>query len=226
MRPAYLNPKPAPRTIPPTYQHLNQQVQRKPALYGAGQRKPNFYNNNNYNNNIKNLPSLLDINPFHLPSEHNTRSFHHAQQYHPNQQHHQHLPRPTSRTRFHLLSQLPSQSRSRSRSPFRPPPIKPRRTYQQQQNNNNKNNYRRPPVPVPNINNNNNKFKGIILSDSMCSRVRTYALKNNYINIELSYESGCDIVKMINWLNTPEGRGTVGDKQFLVFCLGTNDVGR
>ncbi|CAF4036965.1 unnamed protein product, partial [Rotaria sp. Silwood1] len=40
----------------------------------------------------KNLPSLLDINPFHLPSEHNTRSFHHAQQYHPNQQHHQHLP--------------------------------------------------------------------------------------------------------------------------------------
>ncbi|CAF5197069.1 unnamed protein product, partial [Rotaria sp. Silwood1] len=38
MRPAYLNPKPAPRTIPPTYQHLTQQVQRKPALYGAGQR--------------------------------------------------------------------------------------------------------------------------------------------------------------------------------------------
>ncbi|CAF4036174.1 unnamed protein product, partial [Rotaria sp. Silwood1] len=32
----------APRTIPPTYQHLTQQVQRKPALYGAGQRK---YNN-------------------------------------------------------------------------------------------------------------------------------------------------------------------------------------
>ncbi|CAF4036427.1 unnamed protein product, partial [Rotaria sp. Silwood1] len=25
MRPAYLNPKPAPRTIPPTYQHLTQQ---------------------------------------------------------------------------------------------------------------------------------------------------------------------------------------------------------
>ncbi|CAF4036717.1 unnamed protein product, partial [Rotaria sp. Silwood1] len=32
-----LKPKPAPRTIPPTYQHLTQQVQRKPALYGAGQ---------------------------------------------------------------------------------------------------------------------------------------------------------------------------------------------
>ncbi|CAF2851769.1 unnamed protein product, partial [Rotaria sp. Silwood2] len=299
MRPAYLNPIPPPRSIPPTYQHMVQQVQRKPALYGAGQRKynhfhkfqigttttfngytnyngtnninlppipvprrnlppvplynnnnnnnnnyqqrnynynrynnyrrPNYYNNNNINNNTKNLPSLLDINPFHLPSEHNTRSFHHAQQYHPNQQHHLHLPRPTSRTRFHLLSQLPSQSRSRSRSPFRPPPIKPRRIYQQNNNNNNinNNNYRRPPVPLPNINNNNNNnLKGIILSDSMCSRVRTYALKNNYVNVELSYESGCDIVKMINWLQTPEGQRTVGDKQFLVFSLGTNDVGR
>ncbi|CAF4957296.1 unnamed protein product, partial [Rotaria sp. Silwood1] len=29
-------------------------------------------------------------------------------------------------------------------------------------------------------------------------------------DIELSYESGCDIYKMIQWLNTPEGRGTVG----------------
>ncbi|CAF4489283.1 unnamed protein product, partial [Rotaria sp. Silwood2] len=287
LRPAYLNPNPIPRTIPPTYQHIVQQIQRKPALYGSGQRKynnfhkfqigttttfngytnyngsnninvppipaprrnlppippynnnnnnsnryqqqnynynrynnyrkNNFYNNNNNNNNARNLPSLLDINPFHLPSQHNTRSLHHAQQYHPNQQYHQHLPRPTSRTRFHLLSQLPSQSRSRSRSPFRPPPIiKPRRTHQQQNNNNNinnnynnnNNNFRRPPVPVPNIYNNNNKSKGIILSDSMCSRVRTYALKNNYVDVELSYESGCDIVKMINWLQTPEGQRT------------------
>ncbi|CAF5172449.1 unnamed protein product, partial [Rotaria magnacalcarata] len=41
MRPAYLNPNPVPRPIQPTYQQLNQQVQRKPALYGAGQRKYN-----------------------------------------------------------------------------------------------------------------------------------------------------------------------------------------
>ncbi|CAF5033394.1 unnamed protein product, partial [Rotaria sp. Silwood1] len=225
-----LPPTPAPRQyLPPTpfYNNNNRYQQQQNYHYNRynNYRRPNFYNNNNYNNNIKNLPSLLDINPFHLPSEHNTRSFHHAQQYHPNQQHHQHLPRPTSRTRFHILSQLPSQSRSRSRSPFRPPPIKPRRIYQQQQqNNNNKNNYRRPPVPVPNINNNNNNFKGIILSDSMCSRVRTYALKNNYINIELSYESGCDIVKMINWLNTPEGRGTKLDFDIVDARLGPLDM--
>ncbi|CAF5199402.1 unnamed protein product, partial [Rotaria sp. Silwood1] len=43
----------------------------------------------------------------------------------------------------------------------------------------------------------------------MCSRLRTYAIKKLPLyDIELSYESGCDIYKMIQWLNTPEGRGT------------------
>jgi len=56
--------------------------------------------------------------------------------------------------------------------------------------------------------------------------VRTYALKNNYINVDLSYESGCDIVKMINWLQTPDGRRAVDNKQLLLFSLGTNDVGQ
>jgi hypothetical protein len=305
-RPAYLTSNIPTPIIPPTYQHLNQQVQRKPALYGAGQRKYNNFHkfqtgttttfdgytnitgirpsnipprpaprrlplppptyqfnphyhqqqnyNNNYNNyyndnnNNKNLPSLFDINPFHLPSQHNTRTFNHAQQYHPNQQHH-HYPRPTSRSRFHVLSQLPSQSRSRSRSQYRAPPIKPRRAHQQQQqqqqqysrphyqqqqhtttttNNNNYNNYnnqnyRRP----PNNYNNNRTRKGLIISDSMCSRVRTYAVQQlpNY-DVELSYESGCDIIKMMNWLQTPEGQSTVGSKEFLLICLGTNDVGQ
>ncbi|CAF4037057.1 unnamed protein product, partial [Rotaria sp. Silwood1] len=38
-----------------------------------------------------------------------------------------------SRSRFHLLSTLPSRSRSRSNSNYRPtpPPIKPRRVHQQ-----------------------------------------------------------------------------------------------
>ncbi|CAF4970928.1 unnamed protein product, partial [Rotaria sp. Silwood1] len=53
-------------------------------------------------------------------------------QFHPN--HQQHFPRSLSRSRFHLLSQLPSRSRSRSHSNYRPtpPPIKPRRVHQQQ----------------------------------------------------------------------------------------------
>ncbi|CAF5197028.1 unnamed protein product, partial [Rotaria sp. Silwood1] len=44
--------------------------------------------NNNFNN-TQNLPSLLDLNPFHLPSRHNTRTFTTAQHYHPNHQQHQ-----------------------------------------------------------------------------------------------------------------------------------------
>ena len=43
MRPAYLSSKPLIRPSPPTYQHLNQQIPRRPSLYGAGQRKFNDY---------------------------------------------------------------------------------------------------------------------------------------------------------------------------------------
>jgi len=39
LRPAYLSPTPLIRPTPPTYQHLQQQIPRRPALYGAGQRK-------------------------------------------------------------------------------------------------------------------------------------------------------------------------------------------
>jgi hypothetical protein len=61
----------------------------------------------------------------------------------------------------------------------------------------------------------------------MCSRLRTYAIKKfNLIDIELSYESGCDIYKMINWLKTSQGARTVRNKDYLIFSLGTNDVGR
>ncbi|CAF4600105.1 unnamed protein product, partial [Rotaria magnacalcarata] len=107
----------------PSYQYPQQQYP---------QQNYNNYNNNHYNNNTNNLPALLNLNPSHLPPQQHTRSFQHAQQYNPNQQH-QHYPRPMSRSRFHVLSQLPS--RSRSRSPYRPipPPTKPRRTYLQQQ---------------------------------------------------------------------------------------------
>ncbi|CAF1342230.1 unnamed protein product [Adineta ricciae] len=74
---------------------------------------------------------------------------------------------------------------------------------------------------------NDNKFKGIILSDSMCSRIRTYMIKKfNLIDIELSYESGCDIYKMIKWFRTHDGINQVTNKDFIVFSLGTNDVAR
>ncbi|CAF4603952.1 unnamed protein product, partial [Rotaria sp. Silwood2] len=137
--------------------------------------------------------------------------------------------------------QLPSQSRSRSRSFQRPlpPSIKPRRTHQQQQFNRTHyhHQHQRTPSPLPSFNINNNKINnyndtkrtlnGIILSDSMCSRLRMYAINQLPVyNIELSYESGCDIITMINWLRTPEGQNKVGNKDLIVLSLCTNDVGR
>ncbi|CAF5181190.1 unnamed protein product, partial [Rotaria magnacalcarata] len=61
----------------------------------------------------------------------------------------------------------------------------------------------------------------------MCSRVRTYVVKNLPLyDVELSYESGYDIFKMMNWLQTPEGQSIVQNKEFLVICLGTDEVGQ
>ena len=61
----------------------------------------------------------------------------------------------------------------------------------------------------------------------MCSRVRTQAVKKfNLVDVELTYESGCDCNNMANWLNTSEGRRVVRQKEFLLISLGTNDVAR
>ncbi|CAF4502256.1 unnamed protein product, partial [Rotaria sp. Silwood2] len=208
-----LPPPPLPRTI---YYHNP---------YHNNYNNPYYHHRRHYNNfnytNAQDLPSLLDLIPFHLPPTQHTRSFNNAQQYHPNNQH-QHFPRSLSRVRFHVLSQLPSKSRSRSRSYQRPlpPPIKSRRMHhhqQQQQFNRPRYHHQQQHTTTNNnnnINNNTNNFneikrtlQGIILSDSMCSRIRTYAVRKlpSY-NVELSYESGCDIYKMIEWLSTPEGR--------------------
>jgi hypothetical protein len=232
-RPTNIPPRPAPRRLPPqptpTYQHN----EHTPTYTYNQQHYPqqNYYNDNN-----NNLPSLFDINPFHTPSRHNTRTYHQAQQYNPNQQQH-HYPRSLSRTRFQVLSQLPSQSRSRSTHRLTiPPPIKPRRTYQQQQQQQqpqyNRHIYQQRQQPTNTTTTttttyNNRTLQGLIISDSMCSRIRTYTInKLPLYNVELSYESGCDIIKMINWLQTSEGQSTVGNKEFLVICLGTNDVGQ
>ncbi|CAF5112552.1 unnamed protein product, partial [Rotaria sp. Silwood1] len=43
----------------------------------------------------------------------------------------------------------------------------------------------------------------------MCSRLRTYAIRKlPQYDVELCYESGCDIITMIQWLRTPEGQST------------------
>jgi len=314
MRPAYLSSNPLIRPTPPDYQHLKQQIQNKPSLYGAGQRKynnlhkfqtgttttfngytnvtgyrqhqnltplphhrnfpsNNNYNNNHYqnnpyqnqqhyqnnnnnnnNNNNRYIPSLLEINPFHAPSRHNTRSNYHAQLYNPNYQNRQ--SRSLSRSKYDILSRLPSRTPSPSyhQPSTLPPPIKPRRHYYQNNynqndsvNNNNTHGYNykynnsvnnmhnkndnsvNNTHGIKNYNNNNNYYyyKCLILSDSMCSRLRTYAMRKfNLTDVKLSFESGCDVTKMISWLHTPEGKREVSDSNFLLISLGTNDVGR
>lgn len=88
-----------------------------------------------------------------------------------------------------------------------------------------KNNYNSSKI---NIENHENKlFNGVILSDSMLSHVRTDAIKkSNLINVKLSYESGCDCIKILQWLRSPQGHNTVKGSDFLIFCLGINDVRR
>jgi hypothetical protein len=120
---------------------------------------------------------------------------------------------------------------SKSPSPtyhqIQPSPIKRRRHYSPNNNNYNVHNINIKNDKNYNENYKNELFNGLILSDSMISRVRTYAIKIlNLINVKLSYESVCDCIKMLQWLPSPQGHHTVKNSSFLVFSLGTNDVGR
>ncbi len=111
--------------------------------------------------------SLLHRNP---PSHHNYHQHYHYNR--PNRHHIHHLNNynnnsnndniPSLNNRFHLLSNLPSKSCSPSHNRHKSsPPF----------NNNNNNN-----TNVKRIYN-NRLCKGIILSDSMCSQLRTDAIK-------------------------------------------------
>ncbi|CAF3817528.1 unnamed protein product [Rotaria sordida] len=146
----------------------NRQINLPPSSYHHNNNKSHYnshynrYHHQQNNNYIRNLPSLLDTNSFHFPSHHNTRKYNHAQQYNPNNYQYHHS-RTLSRSRYHILSQLPSKSRSRSRSQHYQPSssIKSRRNHQHYHNNNN---FHRSPSPSYNNNyktyNNNHSFKG------------------------------------------------------------------
>ena len=240
----------------------------------------NRYNHYKQDNNVNHhdMQPLMNLNPYHLPSDRHTRSFYNAQQFHPG--YHYHNSRSLSRSKYDVLARLPSRSPSPHYRTNLPPPVKPRRHYNvnnqndnvnhvnnvhynnnnqnnnvnnvhrfnRYNNNNNQNNnvnvnnvhYRNNynnsnqnnNVNVNNVNNvhynqNDSVNKGLILSDSMCSRLRSYAIRTPKFNdIDISFESGCDIEKMMNWLRTSEGHRTVQGKTHLIICLGTNDVGR
>ena len=50
--------------------------------------------------------------------------------------------------------------------------------------------------------------------------------KLNLVDVDISYESGCDSLKMLDWLQSREGHQAVRETDFLLISLGTNDVGR
>lgn len=254
-RPAYLSPRRSIRPTPPSYQHLVARVNPRPTLYGAHQRKNNFlhkfqagstttfngYTNIRHNNRAPTPPprrqrlgpqqqqqqyyqrqtyrsrstSRHQQEQYQRPRQ--PRTFYQAQQYHPRLLH-QHISPATSK--YHVLSRLPSRSPSPAptTTTYRPP-VQPRR--QQHHHHHHQQQPYRPPRQT-----NNNRQTGLIVSDSMLSRVRTYTIRSHNIDIQLSYESGCDCKRMVDWMESAQGRRIVSNREILVVSLGTNDVAR
>lgn len=85
-----------------------------------------------------------------------------------------------------------------------------------------------------NINENNKitsmstvQYKGLILSDSMCKYVRSKQVSTNKIQVRISFESGCNCNRMLNFLERQQNmmNNDLNDTDFVVFSLCTNDVG-
>ena len=202
------------------YYHLVPHVSPKSTFHQSNQHKrfsfhkfqpgtiTTFNDYTNINNHHQSIPSSTPSNKHHRSRPLPTLS---------NAQHHSHG------SRFHLLSRLPSRSPSPTyHHDLQPTSIKRRRHHYNPRNNNNYN-----ALKISMEKHRNKLFNGLILSDSMLSRVRNDVIKkSNSINIKLSYESGCDCIKMLEWLRSPEGDHTVKGSDFLIFSLGTNDVGR
>ncbi|CAF1120162.1 unnamed protein product [Rotaria sordida] len=118
--------------------------------------------------------------------------------------------------RFQLLSRLPSRSPSPSLSSFNSRYNNVNyndKKFKIQKNDKNYSDKNYKNYDDKNYNDKNYKindiYNGLVLSDSMLSRVRTYAIsKYKLINVKLSYESGCDCIKMLNWLRSPQGHHT------------------
>lgn len=69
------------------------------------------------------------------------------------------------------------------------------------------------------------QFKGLILSDSMCKYVRPEKVSSNNIQVKISFESGCDCSKMLQFLEQQKtNQSNIFEADFLLFSLCTNDV--
>ncbi|CAF2961396.1 unnamed protein product [Rotaria sp. Silwood2] len=72
-----------------------------------------------------------------------------------------------------------------------------------------------------------NKFNGLILSDSMCKYVRSNQVSSDNMQVSISFESGCDCSRMLNFLEQQQKiiqNKMIKETDFLIFSLCTNDV--
>ncbi|CAF4916876.1 unnamed protein product, partial [Rotaria socialis] len=141
----------------------------------------NYQNNNNnnrfYSNGI-NVPSLMTIDSFQLPSRRNCRTIQQAEQY-------------KNRS---SINQYSMRKFDNNDKPF----STTTKAY---------------------------KFNGLILSDSMCRYVREEQVSSNEIKVNVSFESGCDCSRMLDYLNDLSiNENHLLNVDFIVFSLCTNDV--
>ncbi|CAM4986262.1 unnamed protein product [Rotaria socialis] len=117
----------------------------------------NYQNNNNnrFYSNGKNVPSLMAINSFQLPSRRNCRTIQQTEEY-------------KNRS---SINQYSMRKFDNDDKPF---PTTTTKAY---------------------------KFNALILLDSMCRYVREEQVSSNEIKFNVSFESGCDCSRMLDYLN-------------------------
>ncbi|CAF2613203.1 unnamed protein product [Rotaria sp. Silwood2] len=66
---------------------------------------------------------------------------------------------------------------------------------------------------------------GIILSDSIASKFRTFKITTpDIIHVELTDKSGYNCGKMADWMLSIEGKNKINGNSVVLFSLGTNDI--
>lgn len=213
-----------------SYIHLRPQVNQRLNLHGAGQRKQfhpyrkfqtgstttfsgytkisNYHNKNNYreqkqyNNNDNNI--IIHSKPLHSKTIPSLMSFDVFQE-----------PRRKNRRKIQHVEQYKQHAL-----------LHQYHTNKHDENTNNNNNYKmtvnQQRIPATRL---LEKFNDLILSDSMCRYVRPEKVSPNNIQVKISFESGCDCSRMLNFLEQQRiDQTSIFQADFVLFSLCTNDV--
>ncbi|CAF3695900.1 unnamed protein product [Rotaria sp. Silwood1] len=206
--------RPSSQTIP-SYIHLRPHINnKKPNLYNAGQRKNAHPYRKFQTGSTTTFSGYTNITGFANNIEHQKQTYNYNNQKKTNKLplNINHIPSLMSLNSF----QQPSRRNCRT--------IKHAEQFKD----------KHPPIADPiiecyrNDNNmikNKNKFNGLILSDSMCKYVRSKEVSLNHVQVRISFESGCDCGRMLNYLEKQSiDQNNIILSDFIVFSLCTNDV--